>query len=552
MVSALWENRSLLAENSWVTLREILFGFSLAVLTGLVFAIFLHLSETMRRAAYPLLVASQTIPILALAPIFVVLFGYGEFPKLAIIALVCFFPITVGTLDGLRSVSGDAVKLMLTLDANRWQTFRRVEAPTALPNAFTGAKIAVSFAPVVALFAEWIGASSGLGHLILIDNGQLETARMFAAIAILAVIGLALFGLPLSQSGSSSLGDRTQGMKQPRIPALALAIALLALAVGLAACGKKSEDTTGERQPFSLDPRLLPQPGSRRDLHGAEARLLRRSRPRRLDRRAGRTLGAAQGVAAGRSDLAITYEPEVALAREQGLDVVAVAALVNRPLTSLIWLRKSGIKSVPDLKGKTVSYAGIPYQEAFLETILARAKLAPGDVKSVNVGFGLLPARWSAAAAQAMLGGYTNVEGVDLRERGKEPVITPVDQLGVPTYDELVLVARRKDLEEDPEKIRLFIAALLRGTDAAVEKPNEATEAILEANSGLEPKLTKAEIAATLPLLAGRTQGKPFGYMDPAEWEAFAAWMRDEELIETLPDSGELLTNAYLVGEIPE
>jgi putative hydroxymethylpyrimidine transport system substrate-binding protein len=256
-------------------------------------------------------------------------------------------------------------------------------------------------------------------------------------------------------------------------------------------------------------------------------------------------------VAAGRSDLAISYEPEVALAHEQGLGVVAVAALVNRPLTSMIWLKKSGIKGVGDLKGKTIATAGIPYQEAFLKTILARVQLSPSDVKAVNVGFGLLGAL-VGGSAQAMLGGYSNVEGVDLRERGKQPVVTPVDKLGVPTYDELVLVANRKKLEEDPEKIRLFIAALERGTNAAVAQPKAATKALLEANTGLEPKLTEAEMAATLPLLAARTPGQPFGYMDPAEWGTFAGWMRDNELIESLPAPAELLTNAYLMGEIPE
>ena len=158
----------------------------------------------------------------------------------------------------------------------------------------------------------------------------------------------------------------------------------------------------------------------------------------------------------------------MALAEDKGLDVIAIGALVNQPLTSLIWLGKSGIKGVGDLKGKTVATAGIPYQEAFLKTILARVKLSPSDVKAVNVGFGLLPALLGGSA-EAMLGGYSNVEGIDLRQRGKDPVITPVDQLGVPTYDELVLVANREALAADPEKFRLFIAALQRGTDAAVE-----------------------------------------------------------------------------------
>lgn len=341
-------------------------------------------------------------------------------------------------------------------------------------------------------------------------------------------------------------------MKRSRIPVLALALALLALALGLSACGEKSEDTTGsEAQPLSLTLDFYPNP----DHAGIYmAKKLGYFEEAGLDvsiSAPAEPSAPIKQVAAGRSDLAISYEPEVALAREQGLDVVAVGALVNRPLTSMIWLRKSGIKGVADLKGKTVATAGIPYQEAFLKTILARAKLSTGDVKAVDVGFGLLPAL-VGGSAQAMLGGYSNVEGVDLRERGKDPVITPVDQFGVPTYDELVLVANSKALAAEPEKFRLFVAALQRGTEAAAERPNEATKAILEANDALEPKLTRAEIEATLPLLSARTKGKPFGYMDPAEWTAFVAWMRDNDLIKALPKASELLTNAYLPGAIPE
>jgi ABC-type nitrate/sulfonate/bicarbonate transport system permease component len=195
IAASLWENRSLLAENAWVTLQEILLGFLLGLAAGLGFAVLLRLSQTLRRAVYPLMVASQAIPIVVFAPILVVWFGFGIGPKLAVVALLCFFPIAVATADGLRSVDPEATKMMRTLDASRWQILRRVEAPTALPFFFSGARIAVVFAPIGAVFGEWVGANSGLGHMILIDNGQLETARTFAAAFVLAAMALALFAL---------------------------------------------------------------------------------------------------------------------------------------------------------------------------------------------------------------------------------------------------------------------------------------------------------------------------------------------------------------------
>ena len=158
-------------------------------------------------------------------------------------------------------------------------------------------------------------------------------------------------------------------------------------------------------------------------------------------------------VAAGRVDLAISYEPEVMLARDQGLDVVAVGALVDGPLTSLISLPEAGIESAADLTGKTVVTAGIPYQAAYLQTILANAGVDPATVDQVDVGFNLMPPL-IAGRADAMFGGFLNVEGVDLAERGLDPRVVPVDRLGVPTYDELVLVADGDRLREDPEPIR--------------------------------------------------------------------------------------------------
>lgn len=326
---------------------------------------------------------------------------------------------------------------------------------------------------------------------------------------------------------------------------LLAAALLVALACVLTACGEKSEDTTGASpEALSLTLDFYPNP-DHAGIYMAEK--LGYFEEAGLDVSIHTPADPAAPIkllAAGQTDLAISYEPEVLLAHEQGLDVVAVAALVDRPLTSLIWLKKSGIKGVAGLRGKTIATAGIPYQDAYLKTILARTKLSPSDVDTVNVGYGLLPAL-VGGKAQAMLGGFSNVEGVDLRLRGKDPVVTPVDELGVPTYDELVLVARRDRLEEDPQAIRLFLGALARGTAAAVESPGAATDAVLAANKDLDPKLTQAEIDATLPLLSKR------GEMDEAAWRSFIAWMSENELIAARPDPAEVLSNEYLAGEIP-
>jgi putative hydroxymethylpyrimidine transport system substrate-binding protein len=249
-------------------------------------------------------------------------------------------------------------------------------------------------------------------------------------------------------------------------------------------------------------------------------------------------------VAAGRVDLAVSYEPEVILAHEQDLDVQAVGALVDSPLTSLISLPQGGISSAADLNGKTVGTAGIPYQSDYLETILETAGLSPSSAEEVNVGLNLLPALLGGRV-DAILGGFRNIEGVELRLRGLQPRVVPVDQLGVPTYDELVLVARKSTVADHPEAIRSFLGALAQGTDYARAHPQEAASAVLSAGKGLDPVQTRAEVGATLPLL-GPAPGRPYGYLDPEAWRIYAAWMAQHDLIDEAPDPGELLTNDLL------
>jgi putative hydroxymethylpyrimidine transport system permease protein len=195
IAQSLYTDRSLLWSNFLVTAEEVLLGIAVAAVTGLAFAIAIHLSQTLRRAVYPLLVASQTLPVPIIAPVLVLWLGFGILPKLLVIALVSFFSIVVTTSTGLAAVDPDLIKLMRTFDASRLRTFRHVELPSALPGLFTGAKIAVTVAVIGAVLAEQAGANSGLGYLFEQSIPQLLTARAYAAVVILSVFAIALFAL---------------------------------------------------------------------------------------------------------------------------------------------------------------------------------------------------------------------------------------------------------------------------------------------------------------------------------------------------------------------
>ena len=195
VAAALYDDRALLWENFTVTAGEVLLGILVAGAAGFACAIALHLSLALRRSVYPLLVASQTVPIPIVAALLVVWLGFGIAPKLVIIGLVSFFPIVVTTLDALARVDRETIKLLRTLDASRTRILRHVELPAALPGLFSGAKVAIVVAVIGAVFAEQAGSSSGLGHLVQTAIPQLLTARAYAAVMILSAFAIVLFGL---------------------------------------------------------------------------------------------------------------------------------------------------------------------------------------------------------------------------------------------------------------------------------------------------------------------------------------------------------------------
>ncbi len=216
IATALWDDRGLLWSNLLVTAQEVGLGILVALVVGALLAVALHFSGALRRGVYPLLIASQAVPIVIVAPLLVVWFGFGILPKLVIIALVCFFPVVVTTLDALGSLDPEQGKLMRTLGASRWQAFRFTEAPAALPAAISGAKIAVAVAVIGAVFAEYAGSSEGLGHLMLQAIPQLETPRAYAAVVLLAVFAVLLFAaLSLAERALVPWADRRPQGTEP-------------------------------------------------------------------------------------------------------------------------------------------------------------------------------------------------------------------------------------------------------------------------------------------------------------------------------------------------
>ncbi|HDK44853.1 MAG TPA: ABC transporter permease [Actinobacteria bacterium] len=195
IVGALLENPSALLRNAGITTLELVLGFALGAVVGISIGIVLAYSKVAHSAVYPWLIVSQTIPIPAVAAVLVIWFGFAILPKVLVVMLIAFFPIAVSTVDGLKAVDPEMVRLMRTFGASRARTFREVRIPVALPHIFTGMKVAAAFSVLGAVFGEWVGAKGGLGYLLLLENRAVNTDEVFAIIFALSVLGVGFFGL---------------------------------------------------------------------------------------------------------------------------------------------------------------------------------------------------------------------------------------------------------------------------------------------------------------------------------------------------------------------
>jgi putative hydroxymethylpyrimidine transport system substrate-binding protein len=332
---------------------------------------------------------------------------------------------------------------------------------------------------------------------------------------------------------------------------ISLIAAVAALTLGLSACGEKHDQLTpGKANSLTLMLDWFPNA----DHVGLYQALADGEFSRAgLDIHVQVPSNAAsplQLLAAGKVDVAISYEPEVLLARNQGLPLVSIGAIVQRPLTSIISLNSKHITSVAKLRGKTVGDAGIPYQHAYLDTILSSAGVQVQSVHEVNVGENLVSSMLSSRV-DATLGGYWNYEAIQLRQLGKHPNVIPVDHVGVPTYDELVLVVRRSELasHQRSDELRQFVQALGRGYQSARSDPQAAVANLVRMNPGLNAKLQLASVRAALPAFFPADASKPWGWQDAAQWSAYGQWMLNHHLISNPSALNAPSTNEVLAGQ---
>jgi putative hydroxymethylpyrimidine transport system substrate-binding protein len=253
----------------------------------------------------------------------------------------------------------------------------------------------------------------------------------------------------------------------------------------------------------------------------------------------------AKLVATGNVPLGISYEPDTIIAGASNLPITAVGALVPVALNSLIAPQKSGITSPADLKGKSVGVSGLLSDDAFLKAISQKAGIPVSSIKKVNVGASLLPSVVSGKV-DSILGGYRNVEAVQVKDQGLNPTVIPVTQAGVPQYDELVIIANSQKLKSDTgyqQLVREFLAGLSKGNALVVSQPAVGIASMQDVIKGYPANQVKQMVDVTAPLLSNPLG---FGQMSESAWQSFADWMKNNGLITKSVTANNVMTDSYL------
>jgi ABC-type nitrate/sulfonate/bicarbonate transport system substrate-binding protein len=531
VAASLISDRGLLWSNLTVTAGEIVPGIVVAVVLAIGLAAAIHLSPLLRRAAYPLLVASQAVPLVLFAPLLVAWLGFGLVPKLVIIALVSFFPILVATLDGLASVEPDMLKLMSTLGASRWQTIVGVVAPgqrRLLPDRRLLRRVVrLERRARPDRRAGHPPAGHGAGGRRRQPPGRPRSGP-----------------LPRPYRGRAPADPMGRPPVSAPRPLLA---SLFAAAAVQAGCGEKRETRTLPATPTPVTVALdgaATAPLAPLYAAIADGDFTRGGLAVSVATRPG---AALVSLASGAADFAVASEPDLLRARDRGAALVAVGAIVQSPLDAIVSIAPHPVTKVTQLDGRTVAAPVTPLAAAELDTILRQAGVASSGVHRRDAGADP-PRLLVRHAADAILGDWS-FDAVRLGLSHHQPQAIKVEAAGVPTYDRLVLVVRQAEARTRGPVLRTFLQALSAGVRTTVATPARAVDRLVAANPGLSRPLELASLQASLPVLDPTPTGSPYGFVDPRVWQRFGRWMLQAGLLTRPDDAARAITDEFLPGQ---
>jgi NitT/TauT family transport system substrate-binding protein len=487
-------------------------GFVLALVMAFPFAWGMASKHTLRSILQPAFVIVQCIPMFTLAPLMVLWFGWSYIAIIVPTALMIFFPLTITIYQGLCSTPKHLVEFFDLNKATPWQTVTKLQMPWALPYIFAGFRIAVAAAGIGAVAGEWAGGQNGLGLLMLESRRAADLEMMFGALVCLAAMSLILYGIAALMETIVCKRLRCH-LSKATLQVLLIAI----LVVPLSGCNRQ-QDLREEKVVLLLD--WLPNPNHVPLYVGVEKGFFREKGVNLSLLKVADPSDSIPFLTSGQVDLILSYMPHAIQAQLHGADIVPIGVLIDQPLNAIIYRTDSHIDTIDDLQGKIIGYTVDGTNNELLRSIFLHKNIAPSDWRNVSFdSIGTLATR----QVDAIYGSYWNIEGEHLRYFGVNTSYFPLTAFDVPTYYELVVLARTDSLEDSADFVEEFDNGLQASIDYCIDNPNEAFEIYLKANPDKSLRTQQWERQAwikTVPLLAREQK------IDPKVWNTFKDWLQ--------------------------
>ena len=544
VVKAMVTDSPLLAEHAKTTLTEGFLGLGISIVLSFVTAALMDRYLLLEKAVYPLLILTQTIPTVAIAPLLVLWLGYDMLPKITLVVITCFFPLTVNLLTGFANADKDTINLMKAMGAGHWQIFWHIKLKSSMTSFFSGLRVAASYAIVGAVISEWLGGLSGLGVYMTRVKKSYAFDKMFAVIFLISFISLILMKIvdlaerrimPWKYLRENDGKDNSQGGKhmntKKKLMAMVLVVGLL---FGLIACGGNDAQEEGmEKITFVLDwtPNTnhtglyVAQANGYFEELGLDVEIIQPVED-----------SATMMVASGAADFGITCQDTMApsIIGEDALPVKAVAALLQHNTSGIISLKETGIDRPANMAGHNYATWDMPVEQdgGVYEEIELIPSMVYDTITALNSD---IDAIWIFYAW----------DGIATEVKGLETNYLDFGQLD-PAFDYYtpVIISSDQYLAENGETAKKFLEAAARGYEFAIEHPEEAAEILLEA----APELDRDIVMASQEWIAEqyKAEVERWGYIDPARWDLFYQWLTDNGLSEEPIAPGTGFTNDYL------
>ena len=551
VVKAMVNDAPLLAEHAKTTLVEGFLGLTASVILSFVTAALMDRYLFLEKAVYPLLVVTQTIPTVAIAPLLVLWLGYDIAPKVALVIITCFFPLTISLITGFANADRDAIRLMKAMGATHWQIFWHIKLKSSMTQFFSGLRVATSYAIVGAVISEWLGGLSGLGVYMTRVKKSYAFDKMFAVIFLISFISLILMKLvnlaerqtmpwnylQEKDDKRNSRGDKNMKKK--------LTVGLLAIAMifGLIACGGNEAAEGGmEKITFVLDwtPNTnqtglyVAQANGYFEELGLDVEIIQPTED-----------SATLMVASGAADFGITCQDTMApsIIGENALPIKAVAALLQHNTSGIISLKETGIDRPANMAGHNYATWDMPVEQAMIRSIVEKDGGVYEDIELIpSMVYDTITALNSDIDAIWIFYAW---DGIATEVKGLETNYLDFGQLD-PAFDYYtpVIISSDQYLAENEETAKKFLEAAGRGYEFAIAHPEEAAEILLEA----APELDRDIVMASQEWIADqyKAEVERWGYIEPARWDLFYQWLTDNGLSEEPIAPGTGFTNDYL------